>query len=151
MTQHKLQNSSGDTVIVNGERIAYVNTDDGDKLRWIELSVFERDAGGFVYYTVGKSVVFHRIGDDYICGGRGVPVRAGDLNFDRLEPCNECQPEQHPGPDEMVRREVGIHTLKVCDSLTDVINAARVRGEITGPTRQLIAQFAPRQKRTISL
>ena len=151
MTQHVLQNSSGDTVLVNGERIAHVNTDDGNKLRWIELSVFERDAGGYVYYTVGHSVVYHRNSDDYSCGGRGVPRDEKDLDFDRLEPCSECQPDQFPEPGTLVRHEIDIHTLKLCDSLTDVIAAARVRGEITGPARQLIAQFAPRQPRTISL
>lgn len=151
MTQHILRNSSGDTVIVNGKRIAHVNTDDGNKLRWIELSVFERDAGGYVYYTVGKSVVYHRDDDNFVCGGRGIPTPAEDLDFDRLEPCNDCHPDQFPEPGTIVRHEADIPTLKVCDTITDIIAAARVRGEITGPTRQLIAQFAPRQSRTISL
>lgn len=148
MATYELENDTGDRVVLNGNRIAFVNTGNSTKLRWIELSIFERDAGGYVYHTVGKSVVFHEEGA--LCA-KGNRVAVTELDLSEFERCPHCKAGTDPSSGHIVLEE-DFHTLKMCDTIQDVYSAAKVRGELTGPSRQLLLQVADqREQQTINL
>ena len=152
MTEYRLRNERNDLVILQGSRLAHVNTDDGTKLRWIELSVFERDAGGYVYHTVGKSVVFHSHSSDSPCLSKGSPSKVDDLDFGTLESCTLCDPTTDP-LSGTVLLEDELHTLIQCADYDSIVRAATLPNKgLTGPARQLLIQLSRRtQSETIRL
>lgn len=147
MTQYELHNDRGDRVLVNGKRIAFVSTDDGVKPRWIELSVFERDAGGYVYHTIGASIVYHALNG---CT-TGVVKNSESVDFEDLQPCDRCKPSQK---DQDIRVETDIHNVVLCDTIEDVARAVYVhkngRSTLTAPGRQILEQL-PLQTQTVTL
>lgn len=148
MTEYHLRNERGDRVVLTGTRIAHVNTDDGTKLRWIELSVYARSAGGYAYHTVGKSVVFHSHSSDSPCLSKGSPRKVDDLDFSTLERCTLCDPTTDP-LSGTVLLEDELHTLITCTTIDDIVAAATLPDKgLTGPARQLLIKLSRQQQAT---
>jgi len=84
-----------------GELVAEVSTDDGERARWIEIKLYRRtDADGWIIHRMSDSVLYHHI--DTTCrtpksARPGQPMTAADLQ-DGAEPCGNCRP---PEPDDM--------------------------------------------------
>ena len=41
-----------------GEKIAHVSSENNDSIRWLEVNIYATESGGYVYETIGRSVVF---------------------------------------------------------------------------------------------
>lgn len=73
-----------------GERLATVDADDGERIRWIELSLYKTQAGKYIVHQVGKTVVYHRLNSD--CKPKAFSTqRLWDLPEDSA-PCPVCTP-----------------------------------------------------------
>lgn len=62
-TLYKLKNEDRFLEFV-GERIAHVSSENNDSLRWLEVNIYTTESGGYVYETIGKTVVFRPASED---------------------------------------------------------------------------------------
>ena len=85
--------NGGRTLKFDGERIASSSSRLDDSLRWVEFNLYLTAGGRYVFERVGRSRVFHGVGDCSV-------VRRNKLRFDIEEqelqawhvPCPECRP-----------------------------------------------------------
>jgi EXLDI family protein len=47
-----------------GTHLARKTSDDGDRLRWLELDIYRTRAGKYIVHQVGKTVVYHLTDSD---------------------------------------------------------------------------------------
>jgi len=122
-----IRDGRGDTIAeFEGEKIAEVSTDDGEKARWIAFALYRKDSGGWVIHRLSESTVYHRA--DTTCRTQksarpGVMDRAGQLR-QNAEPCSICRPPEPADldPDDPVRIEVPRHTVRQRDTEQSVVN-----------------------------
>lgn len=62
-TLHKLKNEDR-FLEFEGELIAHVSSENNDSLRWLEVNIYATASGGYVYETIGKSIVFRPAAPD---------------------------------------------------------------------------------------
>lgn len=87
------------SVRFSGANLATVDADDGERIRWIELSLFKTLAGKYIVHQVGKTVVYHR--NDGTCKPKLFNLmRYYDLP-EESAPCPVCLP-----PDVAVERDI---------------------------------------------
>ena len=112
----------------NGDLIAEVSTDDGERARWIEIQLYRRTdgSGGWVIHRKSDSVLYHRA--DTTCrtpkGARpGQESPAGELD-EGSEPCAACRPPElrDLDPQEPVRIEVPRHNVHFRDTEQQVVD-----------------------------
>lgn len=134
--RYELRDATHRLIQLDGQLISHVSTDDGEKPRWMELSVYERDAGGYVYYSVGKSSIYHRL---TCSSGRGVQRTDPDLT-DKM-PCNLCDP-----PDGLPAYKVegDLINLFRCADLEAVEKAATSAAGYSRPVRELLQKLPQR-------
>lgn len=110
-----------------GELIAEVSTDDGERARWIEIKLYRRtDGKGWIIHRLSDSVLYHR--EDTGCrtpknARPGVLSTAADLD-EGNEPCSMCKPPELCDlmPDQVVRIEVPRHTVHPADNEQQVVD-----------------------------
>ena len=111
----------------DGELVAEVTTDDGERARWIEMKLYRRSDGkGWLIHRLSDSVLYHR--EDTACrtpknARPGQPATAADLD-EGSEPCANCKPPQlrELPPDAAVRIEVPRHTVHLANTEQEVVD-----------------------------
>lgn len=110
-----------------GELVASVSTDDGERARWIEMELYRRtDGKGWLIHRLSDSVLYHR--EDTTCrtpknARPGQPATAADLD-EGSEPCANCKPPQlrQLMPHEAVRIEVPRHNVHLANTEQEVVD-----------------------------
>lgn len=107
-----------------GTHLATVDADDGERIRWIELGLYKTQAGNYILYQVGRTVVYHLMNSD--CKPKlYTAVEFGKLPAESA-PCPVCQP-----PDDMydvvsdtvqVRLESNLERVIVHETVASVIH-----------------------------
>ncbi len=136
MAHVTIQDHHGRTLAdFEGELAAEVTSDDGERARWIEMSLYHREDGGWVVHRCSRSVLYHRI--DTSCrtpkqARPGVRSTAADLLGD-AEPCAKCRPPEPTAldPDAAVRIEIprdNVHMLDTAKQVVDDLTMDRRTG-----------------------
>ena len=126
--QYESQTSVGQKVIINGERVASVTTDDGKRPRWTELNIYETYSGIYVLEEIGRTVAFkedpngvpmEEIPNHYI------PAPGTDLSAERFTP------------------EKDMFSVSTFDSVMMLIDTGlrQTNGRFTGPSQSIVAQL----------
>lgn len=123
-----IRDHRGDIVAeFEGDLVAEVSTDDGERARWIEIKLYRRtDGKGWIIHRLSDSVLYHR--EDTSCrtpknARPGQPATAADLD-EGSEPCANCRPPELRDmlPDDAVRIEVPRHTVHPADTEQQVVD-----------------------------
>jgi hypothetical protein len=137
MTSVAIQDHFGRTLAAfEGEMVAEVTSDDGERARWIEITLYRRDdASGWAVHRRSMSVLYHR--DDTTCrtpkqARPGVCLPAAQLEGD-AEPCAKCRPPERDAldPDAVVRIEIprdNVHLLDTDKQVVDDLTVDRRTG-----------------------
>lgn len=130
MEHFKIQDHYGRVLAdFDGEKIAEVSSDDGERARWIEIALYHIAVngtdGGWAVHRLSKSILYHRI--DTSCrtpkqARPGVRATAADL-FEDAQPCAACRPPELDAmrPDASVRMEVPRHNVHFLDTEVQVV------------------------------
>lgn len=109
-----------------GELVADVSTDDGERARWIVIELYHLDKGGWAIHRLSDSVLYHRA--DTTCrtpkqARPGQLAPASELD-EGAEPCGSCRPAElrELRPDEEVRIEVPRHNVHYRDTEQQVVD-----------------------------
>jgi hypothetical protein len=109
-----------------GELVAEVTSDDGERARWIEITLYRIDNGGWAVHRSSRSVLYHRI--DTSCrtpkqARPGVRSTAARLLGD-AEPCAKCRPSERDAmdPDAQVRIEIPRDNVHLLDNAQQMVN-----------------------------
>ena len=127
----------------DGFLLASTTTDDANRKgqqQWTELEIWVKtdeqgDKSGFVFRSVGKSVVFHSING---CR-RGVGIKVSDVSDELadnptiavgdLEPCRYCKPPEFDDLESLgvgsIRLEVDRPKVRSCVTARDLVEALR--------------------------
>lgn len=111
-----------------GVHVAAASTETPDYPRWTTMDLYRTTDGRYILYTVGHSVVYHRI--DSPCNS-GTYTAAAELPGD-AEPCPKCAPAPHP--DAPVNLENPLIKLVTCASADEVRTALTHTDRRTGAT-----------------
>jgi hypothetical protein len=106
--------------VFEGKELGFATTDDGDSLRWTEITIWRTKAGKYVFQKVGRSVVFHALdGCDY-----GI-VRDADSSLDPdHRSCPVCKPDTLA--DSQVKIEVDRFSAIVTENAPALVEACRI-------------------------
>jgi hypothetical protein len=109
-----------------GVLAAEVTTDDGERARWIEIALYQREGGGWVIHRLSDSTLYHR--QDTTCrtpkqARPGQPATAADL-LEGSEPCGQCRPPELSAmrPGDPVRMEIPRHNVWFLDTEQQVVD-----------------------------
>jgi hypothetical protein len=129
-----------------GRQIAKVATPNFP--RWVEMTLYSLDTGGYVLHRIGQSMVYHAAGG--VCGdGESASRTAGCARItvddlpDDAEPCKFCEP---PAPVDLPTRlpvlfEQPRHTIDRCaDPATVIKRITRARHRGSGITSSVISR-----------
>lgn len=136
MTHVAIQDHTGRVLAdFDGEVFAEVTSDDGERARWIEISLYRIDGGGWAVHRRSMSTLYHSA--DTMCrtpkqARPGVRSTAADLLGD-AEPCAKCRPPERDAldPDAVVRIEVprdNVHMLDTDQQVVDDLTIDRRTG-----------------------
>ena len=137
MTHVAIQDHFGRTLAeFEGEIVAEVTSDDGERARWIEMSLYRLDDGsGWAVHRRSMSILYHRA--DTTCrtpkqARPGVRSTALQLEGD-AEPCSKCRPPERDAldPDATVRIEIprdNVHLLDTDQQVVDDLTVDRRTG-----------------------
>ena len=78
-TLHQLENEDRILEFV-GEKIAHVSSENNDSIRWLEVNIYATESGGYVYETIGRSVVFRPTTEDHPRARRVTPAMVRNLD-----------------------------------------------------------------------
>jgi hypothetical protein len=129
-TDQEVYNEVGQPVIFKGKLIASVTTETSAKSRWTELYIYLSVGGSYVYYRVGRTVVFHSVSPNGCKRGTAVPKNTYDLDY--MDPCTRCNPSTS---DEVISMENDINTLSVHDSPRDLIETMLTLGTVSASSQ----------------
>lgn len=137
-------NEAGQSVEFRGKLIASITTETLTKSRWTELYIYRTLAGTYVYWRVGRTVVFHKAGADGC--ERGSIVERDTHQLSNFDPCTRCNPTRE---DASVRIENDINTLSTHSSPAELIRAmatfspiSRGSSHMSGPALDLLNDAA---------
>lgn len=99
----------------DGELAASVSTRTPDRTRWVEISVYHLDDGGWLAHRAGMSNIYHRAATACRRANGRKPGALGGVDDlpDDAEPCGDCNP---PYPEDLaddakIRFEFPQHTI----------------------------------------
>jgi EXLDI family protein len=104
-----------------GTHLARKTSDDGDRLRWLELDIYRTRAGKYIVHQVGKTVVYHLTDSD--CTPKS--FETVDLSkLDEGEPCPVClPPSDDPEKLTKVRFESDLHRVMIHETAKGLVES----------------------------
>lgn len=86
-----------------GRKLGHGTTESPDNHRWLEIDIYQTQAGQYVVEKVGMSVVYHSPGAS--CGSRGSREEFTQTDAHDLVPCQRCKPKAVVGDTIVLEEE----------------------------------------------
>ena len=75
----------------HGRKLGHATTESPDNHRWLEIDIYQTEAGSYIVEKIGMSVVYHSPGAS--CGGRGTEEIFSEEDRHELVACHRCKPK----------------------------------------------------------
>lgn len=134
MTDEEITVRSGAraTMTFTGSQLAHVSTDDGNKGRWTEMTIYRKSNGGYVLSRIGRSIVFHRPVCEKIRGRTDlVRVEHVDDLPNGGYACEVCDPQDPDGSTDYVVLENDKNRAVPADTAQRLITVMQEKNRFT--------------------
>jgi hypothetical protein len=122
MTEFTARHGS-ERYVFDGVRLASVTTDDGNLLRWTEITIYRTEAGKYVVEKIGRTLVYHSGEPGFDCSNYGIVIKPENLP-EKAQWCPICEPPDDPV--NPVRMETDRYNTIVTETAPALIDACRL-------------------------
>jgi hypothetical protein len=121
MKRYELQDGAERLVRFTGDHLTHVTSDDGERLRWLDLDIYRTQAGKYIVHQVGRTSVYHAL--DSECTPKAFEqVKVLNLRDD-VEPCPVCLSQGDDLDLSEVRMESDLYRVVIHNTARNLVDA----------------------------